>query len=85
MLVAAVVCSSNSKQAEQMYSSVFYCESFLCPVGTLAEAMEEGGVQPDSWLVSSSVQPLFRSQLSPSADLVVAVFLTFTGRQTINA
>lgn len=29
----------------------------------------------------SSIHPLFLSQLSPSADLAVAVFLTFTGKQ----
>lgn len=56
-------------------------ECFPRPAVTLAEAMGEDGMQPDSWLVSSSAQPLFNSQLSPAADLVVAVFLTFTGRQ----
>ncbi len=32
-------------------------------------------------VVPSFIHPLFLSQLSPSADLAVAVFLTFTGKQ----
>ncbi|KAI9515379.1 hypothetical protein NQZ68_026112 [Dissostichus eleginoides] len=34
--------------------------------------------QRGSWFVPSSVHPLFVSQLSPSADILIAVFLTFT-------
>nr|XP_046254444.1 opsin 9 [Scatophagus argus] len=41
--------------------------------------MRENGSAGGSWFVPSSVHPLFRSQLSTSADLVVALFLTFTG------
>lgn len=44
-------------------------------------SMGEDGVQGGSWFVPSSINPLFHSQLSPSADLAVAVFLTFTGGQ----
>ncbi|XP_031708940.1 opsin 9 [Anarrhichthys ocellatus] len=40
--------------------------------------MEENGSQRGSWFVPSSIHPLFVSQLSPSGDLAVAVFLTFT-------
>ncbi|XP_070767922.1 opsin 9 [Enoplosus armatus] len=41
--------------------------------------MGENGSQGGSWFVLSSIHPLFLSQLSPSADLAVAVFLTLTG------
>ncbi|XP_030249900.1 opsin 9 isoform X2 [Sparus aurata] len=41
--------------------------------------MGESGSQAGSWFVPSSVHPLFVSQLSPSADFAVAVFLIFTG------
>ncbi|KAM9353488.1 opsin 9 [Symphorus nematophorus] len=41
--------------------------------------MVENGSQGGSGFVPSSIHPLFLSQLSPSADLAVAVFLTFTG------
>ncbi|XP_039973338.1 opsin 9 [Xiphias gladius] len=41
--------------------------------------MGENGSHRGSWFVPSSIQPPFLSQLSPSADLAVAVFLTFTG------
>ncbi|XP_040899719.1 opsin 9 [Toxotes jaculatrix] len=41
--------------------------------------MGEDGSHRGSWFVPSSIQPLFLSQLSPSADLAVAVFLIFTG------
>ncbi|KAJ4930533.1 hypothetical protein JOQ06_024844 [Pogonophryne albipinna] len=34
--------------------------------------------QSGSWFVPSSVHPLFVSQLSPSTDSLIAVFLTFT-------
>nr|XP_033959334.1 opsin 9 [Pseudochaenichthys georgianus] len=38
-----------------------------------------GNVSPSgSWFVASSVHPLFVSQLSPSTDSLIAVFLTFT-------
>ncbi|XP_039662073.1 opsin 9 [Perca fluviatilis] len=40
--------------------------------------MGDSGSQRGSWFVPSSIHPLFLSQLSPSADLAVAVFLTFT-------
>ncbi|XP_068426048.1 opsin 9 [Clinocottus analis] len=40
--------------------------------------MGDNGSPRGSWLVPSSVPPLFLSQLSPSADFTVAVFLTFT-------
>ncbi|XP_035528527.1 opsin 9 isoform X2 [Morone saxatilis] len=41
--------------------------------------MGENGSQGGSWFVPSSIHPQFLSQLSPSADIAVAVFLTFTG------
>ncbi|XP_071324366.1 opsin 9 [Trachinotus anak] len=41
--------------------------------------MGENGSHRGSWFVPSSIQPLFLSQLSPSADMAVAVFLSFTG------
>uniref|UniRef100_A0A3B4YQT4 Opsin 9 n=1 Tax=Seriola lalandi dorsalis TaxID=1841481 RepID=A0A3B4YQT4_SERLL len=41
--------------------------------------MEGNGSHRGSWFEPSSIQPLFLSQLSPSADLTVAIFLTFTG------
>ncbi|XP_076593522.1 opsin 9 [Chaetodon auriga] len=41
--------------------------------------MGKNGSQRGSWLVPSSIHPLFLSQLPPSADLAVAVFLTLTG------
>ncbi|XP_049439687.1 opsin 9 [Epinephelus fuscoguttatus] len=40
--------------------------------------MGESGSQRGSWFLPSSIHPLFLSQVSPSADLAVAVFLTFT-------
>uniref|UniRef100_A0A3B4UE57 Opsin 9 n=1 Tax=Seriola dumerili TaxID=41447 RepID=A0A3B4UE57_SERDU len=40
--------------------------------------MEGNGSHRGSWFEPSSIQPLFLSQLSPSADLAVAIFLTFT-------
>ncbi|XP_062279102.1 opsin 9 [Scomber scombrus] len=41
--------------------------------------MGENGSQRSSWFVPSSIHPLFLSQLSPSADLAVAVFLILAG------
>ncbi|XP_042279580.1 opsin 9 [Thunnus maccoyii] len=41
--------------------------------------MGQNGSQRGSWFVPSSIHPLFLSQLSPSADLAVAVFLTLMG------
>ncbi|XP_070691997.1 opsin 9 [Pempheris klunzingeri] len=41
--------------------------------------MGENGSHGGSWFVLSSTHPLFLSQLSPSADLAIAAFLTFTG------
>ncbi|XP_032373867.1 opsin 9 [Etheostoma spectabile] len=40
--------------------------------------MGDSGSQSGSWFVPSSIHPMFLSQLSPSTDLAVAVFLTFT-------
>ncbi|XP_054477667.1 opsin 9 [Anoplopoma fimbria] len=40
--------------------------------------MGENGSQKGSWFVPLSIHPLFLSQLSPSTDLAVAVFLSFT-------
>lgn len=37
------------------------------------------GSQWGSWLISSSIHPLFRSHLSHSADLALATFLIVTG------
>ncbi|KAG8009976.1 Intermediate filament family orphan 1 [Nibea albiflora] len=45
--------------------------------------MGENGSQWGSWFVPSSIHPLFLSQLSPSADLAVAAFLTFTGISSV--
>uniref|UniRef100_UPI0037E8FEE5 opsin 9 n=1 Tax=Semicossyphus pulcher TaxID=241346 RepID=UPI0037E8FEE5 len=41
--------------------------------------MGQNDSQGGSWLVPSSIHPQFLSQLSPSADVAVAAFLTFTG------
>ncbi|KAL7394466.1 hypothetical protein ABVT39_026481 [Epinephelus coioides] len=46
--------------------------------GQCSSSMGESGSQRGSWFLPSSIHPLFLSQLSPSADLAVAVFLTFT-------
>ncbi|XP_040021711.2 opsin 9 [Gasterosteus aculeatus] len=40
--------------------------------------MGENGSQRGSWFVPSYIHPLFLSRLSPSADMAIAVFLTFT-------
>ncbi|XP_041648866.1 opsin 9 [Cheilinus undulatus] len=45
--------------------------------------MGENGSQGGSWLVPSSIHPQFLSQLSPSADLAIAAFLTFTGLTSV--
>ncbi|CAJ1062497.1 opsin 9 [Xyrichtys novacula] len=39
--------------------------------------------QGASWFDPSSTHPMFLSQLSPSADLTIAVFLTFTGLTSV--
>ncbi|KAM3615075.1 uncharacterized protein V6R79_022973 [Siganus canaliculatus] len=41
--------------------------------------MGEHGSHRGSWSDPSSIHPLFRSHLTPTADLAVAIFLTFTG------
>ncbi|XP_018538269.1 opsin 9 [Lates calcarifer] len=45
--------------------------------------MGENGSDGGSWFVPSSIQPPFLSQLSPSADLAVAAFLTLTGLTSV--
>ncbi|XP_028281095.1 opsin 9 [Parambassis ranga] len=45
--------------------------------------MGDNGSHSSSWFVTSSIHPLFLSQLSPSADLAVAVFLIFTGVSSV--
>lgn len=42
-------------------------------------SMGENGSYRSSWFVPSSIEPSFVSQLSASVDMVVAVFLIFTG------
>ncbi|KAI3361134.1 hypothetical protein L3Q82_013336, partial [Scortum barcoo] len=53
--------------------------SLYATVGRCNTSMGENGSRGGSWFVPSFIHPLFLSRLSPSADMAVAVFLTFTG------
>uniref|UniRef100_A0A8C6UEF7 Opsin 9 n=1 Tax=Neogobius melanostomus TaxID=47308 RepID=A0A8C6UEF7_9GOBI len=44
---------------------------------------ENSSKKTETWPVDSSVEPQFVSRLSPSADLVIAVFLIFTGVSSV--
>lgn len=67
--------------SEDLWSSRSRLSSLYAAVGRCNTSMGENGSRGDSGFVPSFIHPLFLSQLSPSADLVAAVFLAITGKQ----
>lgn len=68
-------------KCENIFTHTILCLQWLKFWWPCSVSMGEKGLQGGSWFDPSSIHPLFHSQLSPSADLAVAIFLTFTGRQ----